>query len=207
MKELHGKKKKRESQAAYIDPEKALAAKERGNDHFRSGSWANAIKEYEEAMKRDPSNAAYRNNLAASLAKIGDFNAAKSACVKALELDPKYVKAWAKKGDIEFFMKEYHKALDSYKKGLEVAADNSLCLDGLRKTQMKISESAGQQDSERAAHAMADPEVQSILMDPVVRQVLSDFKDNPQHANKALQDPGMRAKIEKLVAAGVIQTG
>lgn len=36
--------------------------------------------------------------------------------LQALELDPKYVKAWAKKGDIEFFMKEYHKALDSYKK-------------------------------------------------------------------------------------------
>ena len=34
---------------------------------------------------------------------------------QALELDKKYVKAWAKKGDIEFFMKEYHKALDSYK--------------------------------------------------------------------------------------------
>lgn len=34
---------------------------------------------------------------------------------QALELDSKYVKAWAKKGDIEFFMKEYHKALDSYK--------------------------------------------------------------------------------------------
>lgn len=30
-------------------------------------------------------------------------------------MDSKYVKAWAKKGDIEFFMKEYHKALDSYK--------------------------------------------------------------------------------------------
>ena len=35
--------------------------------------------------------------------------------LQALELDSKYVKAWAKKGDIEFFMKEYHKALDSYK--------------------------------------------------------------------------------------------
>lgn len=35
--------------------------------------------------------------------------------MQALQLDSKYVKAWAKKGDIEFFMKEYHKALDSYK--------------------------------------------------------------------------------------------
>lgn len=38
-----------------------------------------------------------------------------AGCLQALELDSKYVKAWAKKGDIEFFMKEYHKALDSYK--------------------------------------------------------------------------------------------
>lgn len=38
--------------------------------------------------------------------------------IQAIELDPKYVKAWAKKGDIEFFMKEYHRAMESYKKGL-----------------------------------------------------------------------------------------
>ncbi|CAM9636795.1 unnamed protein product [Discosporangium mesarthrocarpum] len=194
-------------QAAYINPELALEAKGRGNDHFRAGSWAEAIKDYEEAVKRDPSNAAYRNNLAAALTKIGDFNSAKTACEKALEIDPKYVKAWAKKGDIEFFMKEYHKALDSYNKGLAVEGDNALCKEGLRKTTLKINESAGTQDKERAAHAYADPEVQAILMDPMVRQVLNDFKDNPTHAQKALQDDGMRAKIEKLVAAGIIQTG
>lgn len=45
-------------------------------------------------------------------------------------------------------------------------------------------QSSGKADSERAAHAMADPEIQMILTDPVVRQVLSDFKDNPQHAQK-----------------------
>ncbi|RYY87289.1 hypothetical protein EON63_04285 [archaeon] len=44
-----------------------------------------------------------------------------------LELDKTYVKAWAKKGDIEFFMKEYHKSMDSYKAGLQIEPDNSLC--------------------------------------------------------------------------------
>lgn len=87
-----------------------------------------AIKEYQEAIKRDPTNSAYRNNLAAALQKVGDFPAAKVACEKALELDPTYVKAWAKKGDIEFFMKEYHKALETYKKGLEIEPNNSLCV-------------------------------------------------------------------------------
>eukprot|EP00904_Undaria_pinnatifida_P000933 jgi/Undpi1/10840/HiC_scaffold_3.g01367.m2 len=197
---------RKEAAAQYVDPEKALEAKERGNEHFRAGQWALAIEEYEEAVKRDPTNAAYRNNLAAALTKIGDFNAAKAACEKALELDKKYVKAWAKKGDIEFFMKEYHKALDSYKMGLTVEPKNSLCIDGVKKTGMKINESSGKADSERAAHAMADPEIQMILTDPMVRQVLTDFKENPQHAQKALQNADMRAKIEKLVAAGVLQT-
>lgn len=31
---------------------------------------------------------------------------------------------------------------------------------------------------------MADPEIQMILTDPVVQQVLSDFKDNPREAQK-----------------------
>lgn len=47
-----------------------------------------------------------------------------------------------------------------------------------------VLQSSGQADSERAAHAMADPEIQMILTDPVVRQVLNDFKENPQHAQK-----------------------
>ncbi|KAG5188523.1 hypothetical protein JKP88DRAFT_197773 [Tribonema minus] len=193
--------------AAYVDPEKALAAKERGNEHFRAGNWVDAIKEYEEAVKRDPSNAVYRNNLASALVKIMDFNGAKAAVEKALELDPKYVKAWAKKGDIEFVMKEYHKALESFQKGLDLENDNSLCKAGLQKTVAKIQSTGATPDEERErrAHAMADPEIQRILSDPVVQQVLQDAQQSPHELQKALANPGMRAKIEKLIAAGILQ--
>jgi stress-induced-phosphoprotein 1 len=60
---------------------------------------------------------------------------------------------------------------------------------------------------ERAAHAMADPEIQSILQDPVINQVLRDFNENPSAANDAMRDTSVRSKIEKLIAAGVLQTG
>lgn len=110
--ELDWNKKQR---LAYINPELAIESKERGNALFREGKYGEAIKEYEEAVKRDPNSAPLRNNLAAALLKVTDFNGAKNQVEKSLELDDKYVKAWAKKGDIEFFMKEYHKALDSYK--------------------------------------------------------------------------------------------
>lgn len=201
-------RKKRE-ELAYIDPEKAAEAKERGNELFRGGDFVGAIKEYQEATKRDPKNAAYRNNLAAALAKMGDFPGAKEACEKAIDLDPKYVKAWAKKGDVEFFMKEYHKALESYKKGLELEPNNSLCQQGLLKTQMRIRETSSSQevDQERAAHALADPEIQAILSDPIIRQVLQDLQENPSAGRDALNDPTVSAKIEKLIAAGVLRVG
>ncbi|KAH8078126.1 hypothetical protein JL720_9801 [Aureococcus anophagefferens] len=196
---------KKAKTAAYVDPEKALAAKEEGNVKFREGKFAESIPHYEEAIKRDPKNPAYNNNLAAALTKLGNFAAAKQACEKALDLDPSYVKAIAKKGDLEFLMKEYHKALESYKKGLALEPANAACKQGLAKTTHAINSASGS-DQERAQHAMADPEIQAILQDPMVRDVINNLSGGDQMAGqRALQDPLMKAKIEKLIASGILQ--
>ena len=98
--------KKKADAAAYQDDDKAEESKQRGNEAFRNKDWGTAVKEYEEAVKRAPKNAAIRNNLSAALCKIMDFSGAKMHIEKAIELDPKYVKAWARKGDIEILVKE-----------------------------------------------------------------------------------------------------
>jgi stress-induced-phosphoprotein 1 len=202
--------KKKADTLAYQDDEKAEEAKQLGNSHFRNKEWAEAVAAYEDAVKRAPKNAAIRNNLAAALCKIMDFNGAKREIEVALELDPKYVKAWAKKGDIEVLMKENHKALDSYKKGLEIEPDNAPCKEGIRKVTAMINygqaNMSEEERKERAAHALADPEIQSILQDPIINQVLRDFNENPQAANEAMRDPLIRSKIEKLIAGGILQT-
>jgi stress-induced-phosphoprotein 1 len=209
LKNLELEKRKADA-AAYHDDDKAEEAKQRGNEHFRNQKWAEAVKEYEDAVKRAPGNAAIRNNLSAALCKIMDFNGAKIQVEKALDLDPKYVKAWARKGDIETVAKEYHKATDSYKKGLEIDPENAACKEGLRKVTQLINfgrhNMTEAEKKEQAAHAMADPEIQAILTDPLTQQLLRDFSENPAAAQQAMQDPGVRAKIEKLIAAGVIET-
>merc|ERR1712003_468474 len=196
---------------AYHDDEKAEEAKQLGNDHFRNKQWGDAVKEYEEAVKRAPNNAPIRNNLAAALCKVMDFNGAKTNIEKALDLDPKYVKAWARKGDIEVVMKENHKAMESYRKGLEIEPENASCREGLRKVTMMVNVGAStmsdKERKERAEHSLADPEIQMILQDPIIRQILQDFNDNPHSAQQAMQDPVVRAKIEKLIASGILQTG
>jgi stress-induced-phosphoprotein 1 len=61
-------------------------------------------------------------------------------------------------------MKEYHRAMDSYKAGLQYEPDNALCQQGLVKVQQAIASAnyGGEVDQERARHAMADPEVRSL---------------------------------------------
>ena len=194
----------------YQDDDKAEEAKQTGNTHFRNKEYGKAVEAYEDAVKRAPKNATIRNNLAAALCKIMDFNGAKREIEVALDLDPKYVKAWARKADIEVLMKENHKALESYKKGLELDPTNTVCKEGLQKVTAMINYGQAnmteEEKKERAAHAMADPEIQSILQDPVITQVLRDFQENPNAANQAMADPSVRAKIEKLIASGILQT-
>jgi len=199
--------KKKADRAAYQDETKAEEAKQRGNDFFRAKKWAEAVKEYEEAVKRAPKNAAIRNNLSAALCKIMDFNGARREIEVAVDLDPKYVKAWARKGDIEVMLKENHKAMDSYRNGLAIDSTNAACREGLRKVNASLGSSMSEEEQkERAAHAMADPEIQAILNDPVIRQILNDFNENPAAAQKAMADPLVANKIEKLIASGIVQT-
>ena len=108
-------------------------------------------------------------------------------------------------------MKEYHKALESYKKGLALDPESQLCKQGLAKTSAAVNQGGGAVSEEeqraRAEKGMADPQIQAILNDPVVRQVLQDLSGGDQMAGqRAMSDPAMAAKIEKLIAAGVLQT-
>ena len=81
------------------------------------------------------------------------FNEALDDCVKCLKIDPGFVKAYARKGNIHELRKEYHKAIDAYEKGLKLDAGNVDCLRGKEKVQTAISMGAysgGQDEQARA---------------------------------------------------------
>lgn len=81
---------------------------------------------------------------------------------KALQLDDQFVKAWARKATCHQLMKEFHKSMEAFEKGLKIDPDNKECKDGYQKTLMMIqtqSHAGGGDDQERMAHAMADPEI------------------------------------------------
>jgi len=130
--------KKEEEAKAYINPEIAETHKAKGNDLFKAGDFPGAIKEFDEAIRRDPSNKAYYSNRSFAYIKLMEPTYALKDAEKAIELDPTFVKAWVRKATCHSLHKEYHKAMEAYQKGLDLEPGNKECTDGLQKTMMQI---------------------------------------------------------------------
>ena len=137
-----------------------------------------------------------------------EFARARDQFETALKKDPNYIKAYPKKGDCHFALKEYHKALEVYEQGLKKDPENVLCKEGLQKTQQAIYMSNSQEDQEqRAKRAMSDPEIQTILQTPEVRNALAEMERDPKSAQNILKNPDLAAKIQKLIEAGILKVG
>lgn len=128
------KHKKELEDKAYINPEIAEQHKIKGNDLFQGGKFVDALKEYDEAVKRDPTNKALYSNRSACLLKLMDPVRALKDAEYCIKLDGKFVKGWARKGTAHQQMKEYHKALDAFKEGLKIEPGNKDCIEGGRRT-------------------------------------------------------------------------
>jgi stress-induced-phosphoprotein 1 len=139
-----------------------------------------------------------------------DFAGALTAIDKCLELDQTFIKAYGRKGNIHFSLKEYHKAISAFEKGLKLDAENVECKEGVIKVRsaMFSNESQETQD-ERARHAMADPEIQAILKNPTIMNLLRNLQENPNNPDnlKALRDPDISKAINKLMESGILKMG
>ena len=194
---------------AYLDPVKAEEAKERGNALFKQSNFAEAKAEYDEAIKRNPTDAKLFSNRAAAFTKLAAYPDALRDLDECLRLDPTFVKAHSRKGLALTFLKDYNKALTAYEAGLKVDPTNQECINGRRQVIDKIQASNGdeQADPERMKRAMADPEIQQILKDPQMNIILQMLQENPKAAAESLRDPKVASALNKLVAAGIVRMG
>ncbi|XP_011081199.1 hsp70-Hsp90 organizing protein 3 [Sesamum indicum] len=204
------KAKKDLEQQEYFDPQIADEEREKGNQYFKEQKYPEAVRHYTEAIKRNPKDPKAYSNRAACYTKLGAMPEALKDAEKCLELDPTFSKGYTRKGAVQFFMKEYEKALETYQEGLKHDPQNQELLDGVRRCVEQINKASRgdlspEELKERQAKAMQDPEIQNILTDPVMRQVLVDFQENPRAAQDHMKNPQVMNKIQKLVSAGIVQ--
>jgi len=202
--------KAKEDALAYINPELSEKHRQAGNQHFKKGEFNLALKEYEEASRRNPKDAKVFNNKATVFVKMLKFNEAMKEVDQCLELDPTFIKAILRKASIYSFNKEYHKAIETFESILKIDANNAEAKAGISQTQQKIAMSmnAGTNapgDDERAKRAMSDPEIQSIINNPMVRAALQNVNENPQKMMEYMQDKDLGPKIQKLIQAGILK--
>jgi len=199
------KLKKRREELAYIDEDKSDEAKQRGNALFKEQKWADAIEEYTEAIKRNPRNHFAYSNRAACYMKLMDWQRGMSDCDMCIKIKPDFIKAYTRKGRTQHFLKQYHKAIETYEEGLKKDPTNVDLMADKNKTLMTIQAEnrSGKVDPERAQQAMKDPEIQAILSDPHINQILKNANTDPAALQEAMTNP----KIQKLINAGILQMG
>lgn len=192
--------------AAYIDKDKALAAKKEANEFFRTGDYPKSVELYSEAIKRDPCEPSAYTNRAAAYTKLLVYDQAIRDCDQALKIDPDFVRAMTRKARVYFFKKDYLKAMEWFDRALSKDPANQEASDGKQETITMIMSQGGSEEDQkqRMAQAMADPEVQQILTDPMMRIVLDTLSTDPHKGQDYLRDPGIATKLNKLIAAGVI---
>ncbi|KAH7822463.1 putative stress-induced-phosphoprotein 1 [Monocercomonoides exilis] len=207
QKELKELIKKKEEED-YLDDAKGEEARLRGNDLFASGQFAEAIKEYTDAIKRNPKDVRTWSNRAACHTKLMNWSGALDDCDRALKLDPKFIKAYVRKAKVQIFLKQFPQAMKTIEAGMAVDSSNQDLIQVNYELMKRIQESQqdGKADEQQIQQAMQDPEIRAILQDPVMQNVLNEMQTNPMKVQEHMRNPKIANALGKLVAAGIIKT-
>ncbi|KAN0032403.1 hypothetical protein ACTFIV_006297 [Dictyostelium citrinum] len=207
MKKIEKLKKQRDDEA-YLSVDQSIVEKNKGVEHFKKGEFPEAIKCFEEAIRRNPKDHTIYSNRSATYSKLLEYKLAIKDADKCIELEPTFIKGYIRKGTALFAMREYQQALEVYDQGLRIEANNPELLDLSRKTVTALTKlQSTQTDEERLQQAAKDPEIQNILTDPIMNQILKDMSENPAAAQNHLKNPLIMAKFQKLVNAGIVKLG
>uniref|UniRef100_A0ACD5Y8V0 Uncharacterized protein n=1 Tax=Avena sativa TaxID=4498 RepID=A0ACD5Y8V0_AVESA len=115
--------------------------KSKGNDFMRSKQHLKAVELYTGAIALSRKNAIYYCNRAAAYTLLDMCNEAVIDCMKAIEIDPKYSKAYSRLGSAYFAMGNFHDALyKGYLKASELEPSNENVRQNIEATKKKLAE-------------------------------------------------------------------
>lgn len=194
---------------AYISSEEAEKARELGGQKFKEADWPGAVEAYTEMTKRAPDDPRGYSNRAAALIKLMTFPSAVSDCDLAIQKDPKFIRAYLRKAQAYFAMKEYSKCTDVCTEAMQ--QDDGSNRREIEQQQQKAIQAqfagrAGETEEQTMERIQKDPEIMGILQDPIMQSILQQAKGDPAALQDHMKNPDIAKKVQKLVAAGVIRT-
>ncbi|KAK4687325.1 small glutamine-rich tetratricopeptide repeat-containing protein alpha, partial [Tremellales sp. Uapishka_1] len=123
------------------DKAQAETLKTKGNSLMGQKLYDSAIEQYTQAIQLDPSPV-YYSNRAAAWGGLGKHEKAVNDAEKALELDPKFSKAYSRLGHAQFSLGAYQDAIDAYEAGLKLDPANPNMKAALATAKTRYAESS-----------------------------------------------------------------
>ncbi|KAH6695762.1 heat shock protein STI1 [Plectosphaerella plurivora] len=208
------KNKLESSRLAYIDPAKAEEAREEGNKKFKEMDMPGAVAAYTEMIKRAPEDPRGYSNRAAAFVKLLEFPSALEDCNTAIKKDPKFIRAYIRKAQAYFGMRKYSESVDACSEAKIIDQQhhngaNSREIDQQEQKAFTAMYSARENETEEQTRERLskDPEIMTIMGDPVMQAILQQAQTEPAALQEHMKNPDVRAKVQKLIAAGVIRVG
>ena len=97
---------------------RANREKVKGNECFKAGEVQEAFDCYSRSLAFDASNGVTYANRAMAALKLSKFELAEDDCSRSIKLDPKYVKAWSRRGSTRFKRGKYREAVSDFETAL-----------------------------------------------------------------------------------------
>lgn len=204
---------KERQKEAYIDPAKSDEERNRGNELYKAGDFAGSVQAYTESIKRNPNDPRGYTNRASAYIKLVALPEALKDCEEAIKMDDTFTKAYIRKSNVLFIMKEHMKAMDAIDMASEVDVKHHANASSREIQQQKdkimqalYAQRSTETEEETLQRAMRDPEVAQIMQDPVMQSILQQAQSDPRALQDHMRNDKVRSKIQKLIAAGIIRT-
>lgn len=182
-----------------IQPHTAEQYKNEGNKQFKLGNFKEAIVQYEKAVEICSKNrikdmAIFYQNKAAAYEQLKMYEAVREDCTKALELDPRYVKALLRRARALEKLGEFEPALDDVSTACILEGfSNTTSLTLADRILEQLGKEHAEEDMKHRKFIMPSKHfirsyIESFSKDPVFSRIKhTDAEDTPEFFKKPLQ--------------------
>lgn len=189
-----------------------MEASNAGKDLFAKQNYAEAVKMFDEAIKRDPSDYKHYSNRSACLFKLLAFPDCIRDCETVIEKEPSFIKVYIRKAQCLLTMQKYAAAIITISKAMDQSpspAESTSLANVKYEINAAIDRRLNNNTLKReevVQAALAEPEIRDIVQDPVMVNILEQAKTDPSVIMQHYQNPTFNKRIQLLADVGIIST-
>ena len=171
----------------------ATAYKNLGNEAFAAKKFEDAIEHFSQAIELDPSNHVLWSNRSASYLSLNKFQEAKNDAEKCVSLNGSWAKGYTRLGAAYHGLRDFEKAIETYKKGQELDPASTTFADSIQLVQ-KDQRAAMPNPFGKVfgpdclVKISQNPQLAPFLSQPDYVQIISTLMQNPSMIQSFMQD-------------------